>query len=184
MSLAEWIFIIISIAWVGEFIFFRNRGTGEGDPLEQKSFYYILLSLLGMIGLALILQELRGSAAEAFVIWAGLILFAAGVGLRYWGILHLKAQFTRHVTVREGDQIVSTGPYSKLRHPLYTGLFFIGTGMALFFASIIATLAGAILLTVTLLIRIRYEEQLLVSKFGPEYEEWMKRRYRLIPFIY
>ncbi|MBM7579533.1 methyltransferase family protein [Jeotgalibacillus terrae] len=184
MSVAEWIFIVVSIAWIGEFIFFRNRGTGEGDPLEQKSFYYILMSLLAMILLSLVLQELRGTAAGEALVWIGLLLFALGVFLRYWGILHLKAQFTRHVTVREGDQIVSTGPYRKLRHPLYTGLFFIGTGMTLFFTSVIATVLGAVALTFTLLIRIRYEEKLLMSKFGPEYEQWMKHRYRLIPFIY
>ncbi|TFE02042.1 methyltransferase family protein [Jeotgalibacillus salarius] len=184
MSVAEWIFIVVSIAWVGEFVFFRNRGTGEGDPLEQRSFYYILASLMGMILLALFLQELRGTGIGEVLIWIGLTFFALGVFLRYWGILHLKAQFTRHVTIREGDQIVSTGPYRKLRHPLYTGLFFIGTGMTLFFTSVIATILGIIVLVFTLLIRIRYEEKLLISKFGPEYEQWMKHRFRLIPFIY
>ncbi|TFE02482.1 isoprenylcysteine carboxylmethyltransferase family protein [Jeotgalibacillus sp. R-1-5s-1] len=184
MSIAEWIFILVSAAWVGEFIFFRNRGTGKGDPLETRSFFYILGSLLGAIALALTLQEMRGSGLETALRWTGLILFAGGVFLRYWGILHLKAQFTRHVTVREGDRIVSSGPYRKLRHPLYTGLFLIGIGMTLFFMSLIAAAFGSVALLFTLLYRIQYEEKLLISQFGPEYQEWMKSRYRLIPFIY
>ena len=88
------------------------------------------------------------------------------------------------MTVREGDMIVSSGPYRKLRHPLYTGLFLIGIGMALFFTSLIAAIAGGLFLAFALNKRMQHEEALLVEKFGPEYKEWMKHRARLIPYIY
>lgn len=185
MAMAEWIFIGISVVWIGEFIFFRNRGVGEGDPYEKKSFYYILAALGATIAAALLLQEI-GTDTEIgqFMRWTGLVLFAMGVSLRFWGILHLKSQFTRHVTVREGDEIVSSGPYRMLRHPLYTALLLIGIGMALFCTSLIAAVLGGAVVIWTLLKRISYEEKLLVEKFGPEYVQWMKRRARLIPFIY
>lgn len=153
--------------------------------MENRSFLFIFIALFSTIAAAMLLQEFQAVESAVWVMQSiGLTLFAVGVFLRFWGILHLKSQFTRHVTVREGDEIVSSGPYRQLRHPLYTGLFLITLGMALFFTSLIAAVIGGIAVTWALLKRIKYEEQLLVEKFGPDYEEWMEHRARLIPFIY
>lgn len=180
----EWIFNAVGLAWIAEFLFFRNRRSSTSDPVERGSFYRIFAVLFGTILAAFLLQEMRSEPLAPFLRVVGTILFAAGVFLRLWGILHLKSQFTRHVTVREGDEIVSTGPYRKLRHPLYTGLLFIAIGMPLFFTSPIAAVAGGALMIWALLKRIDYEEKLLIEKFGPEYEHWMKQRARLIPYVY
>ncbi|MGO1058332.1 isoprenylcysteine carboxylmethyltransferase family protein [Planococcus sp. FY231025] len=184
MTWVDWIFSAVGLAWIGEFLFFRNRGVSVSDPVERGSFYRIFIVLLGTILAAFLLQEMRAEAAAPILRAAGTLLFAAGVFLRLWGILHLKAQFTRHVTVREGDEIVSSGPYRKLRHPLYTGLLFIAIGMPLYFTSPIAAVVGGALMIWALLKRIDYEEKLLVEKFGAEYEHWMKQRARLIPYVY
>lgn len=183
MTSIDWIFTLIGAGWIAEFVLFRNRGT-ESDPVERGSFYRILAVLIGTILAAFLLQEMRYEAFAPVLKMVGTVLFAAGVFLRFWGILHLKSQFTRHVTVREGDEIVSTGPYRKLRHPLYTGLFFIAIGMPLYFTSPVAAVVGGALMVWALLKRIDYEEKLLVEKFGGQYEQWMKQRARLIPFIY
>ncbi|PPA70628.1 methyltransferase family protein [Jeotgalibacillus proteolyticus] len=185
MSVLDWLFIGVSIWWVGEFIFFRNRGDGKGDATETRTFVTIFAALLLTISVAMVLQEMRRFDSMILPLQAaGFLLFATGVLLRYWGIIHLKNQFTRHVTVRDGDEIVSSGPYRILRHPLYTGLLFIGIGMALFFTSIFSAIVGGFILASVLLKRIRYEEKLLISKFGSDYEEWMNRRWRLVPYIY
>ncbi|MDG5472918.1 isoprenylcysteine carboxylmethyltransferase family protein [Jeotgalibacillus sp. ET6] len=185
MTILDGLFILISVIWISEFFIFRNRGTGKGDPLETRSFLYIFTSLFFTIAAALFLQEFREEDSLVLPMKTlGFLLFLTGVILRFWGITHLKAQFTRHVTVRDGDEIVSSGPYRRLRHPLYTGLLFIAVGMALYFTSLIAAVAGGLLTGFMLLKRIRYEEKLLVEKFGPDYEKWMSRRARLLPFIY
>jgi len=185
MTIIDWMFVLVSVIWISEFILFRNRGVGKEDPLETRSFLLILSALLLTIVTSVFLQEMREMSSIILPMkWIGLFLFSLGVFLRFWGILHLKAQFTRHVTVREGDQIVSTGPYRKLRHPLYTGLLLIGLGMSLFFTSLIGAIVGGVLLSWMLVIRIRHEEKLLIEKFGPEYKEWMSKRARLLPFIY
>lgn len=185
MTMIEWIFTAISLFWLSEFLIFRNRGIGQGDPLEKRTFFTIFAVLIATILIAAVLQELMAFETIARISQAvGVILLASGVFLRFWGIVHLKSQFTRYVTVREGDEIVSTGPYRKLRHPLYTGLLFITLGMALFFTSAIAAVLGGLAMVWALLKRINYEEQLLIEKFGPDYQQWMKKRARLIPFIY
>lgn len=184
MTFIDMIFGAVSLIWIAEFVFFRNRSAGASDPLEKRSFFLIFGALAGTIGLAMLLQELQGAGFAEWMKGAGALFFAAGVFLRIWGIVHLKNQFTRYVTVREGDQIVSTGPYRRLRHPLYTGLFFITLGMALYFTSIIAAIIGGIAVAWALLKRMDYEEALLVEKFGEDYAHWMKQRARLIPYVY
>ncbi|ANU12139.1 methyltransferase family protein [Planococcus antarcticus] len=185
MTIIEMIFTAVSLVWVSEFLLFRNRGIGQGDPLEKRTFFAILAALIGTIVLGLVFHELTPFESLGFISQLlGLFLLSVGVFLRFWGILHLKSQFTRYVTVREGDEIVSTGPYRKLRHPLYTGLLLITLGMALFFNSLLAAVIGGIVMVWALLQRINYEEKLLIEKFGPDYQEWMKERARLIPFLY
>lgn len=185
MTVLDWVFTAIAVVWVLEFVLFRNRGTSEEDPVEKRSFLLIFAALSGTIVTAYIVGEMK--AFEQAMPWLkaiGILFFAGGVFLRYWGILHLKAQFTRHVTVRKGDGIVSTGPYRMLRHPLYTGLLLIAIGMALFFQSIAAAVFGGALVGWALARRMDGEEEMLIGEFGEEYREWMKRRARLIPFIY
>lgn len=184
MTTIDWIFSAVGLVWVAEFLLFRNRRPSANDPVERRSFYRIFTVLFSTIIAALLLQEMQGASIAPALRISGTILFAGGVFLRLWGILHLKAQFTRHVTVREGDEIVSTGPYRKLRHPLYTGLLFIAFGMPLYFTSPAAAMIGGALMIWALLKRIDYEEKLLIEKFGVEYEHWMKRRARLVPFLY
>src|SRR5690606_3199590 len=150
-----------------------------------RSILFIFAALSGTIAAAAPLGEMR--TVEQAVPWlkaAGIFLFASGVFLRYWGILHLKPQFTRHVTGQKGDRIVSTGPYRILRHPLYTALLLIAVGMALFFQSLIAAAVGGAVVGWALAKRMDGEEEMLIREFGGEYREWMKRRARLLPFIY
>lgn len=185
MTVLNWIFTAIALIWILEFILFRNRGTDEESPVERRSFLLIFAALAATILAAAFVGEMRQfETAMPWLKAIGIIFFGIGVFLRYWGILHLKAQFTRHVTVQQGDGIVSTGPYRRLRHPLYTGLLLIAIGMALFFQSIIAAILGGALVGWALVRRMDGEEDLLIKEFGEEYREWMKRRARLIPFIY
>ena len=181
MSVLDYAFILVSLFWLLELFLFRNRQKEPSPYAEQRSFYLILLTLSLSI-----LFSLLFSSTDQHVFWKviGLSCLGGGVFLRYWGILHLKQQFTRHVTVNTGDRLVSTGPYRTLRHPLYTGLLFITIGFPLFFGNGFVTLGAGLVMFFMLRHRIRIEEALLTAGFGPAYTEWAMQRKRLIPFIY
>ncbi|MGI1805807.1 methyltransferase family protein [Exiguobacterium sp. TDN 0502] len=181
MSLWEWIFSIGSICWIGEMIRFRNRSESKAGTAEQISFYLIFSVLSGTIICAFLFAEETVSQAmriiSCFLLWSG-------VALRLWGILHLKQQFTRHVVVASGDELVSSGPYRFLRHPLYTGLLFITISFPLFTGQLVLLVFSGLLMIGFLLYRIRIEEAMLTKGFGPAYTQWAAKRKRLIPFIY
>ncbi|WP_187254602.1 methyltransferase family protein [Alkalicoccus halolimnae] len=184
MPLFDLLFIGLSIVWVLEFIFFKSR-KGKNEQEEAASFPWIMLSVVFVIVISLVSRE-TGLLLLPFT-WlpfAGSAVYALGIFLRYSGIIALGRQFTRDVQIRSSDRIVSGGPFRLLRHPLYTGLFCIVTGFALFTASLAGLLLVLFLFLPFLLQRIRIEERMLKEAFGPEYEKWLEPRYRLIPFLY
>ena len=185
MSTFEAIFLLITALWVGEFILFRNRGSSKTEHLERQSFPLILIAVILAVALSLVMREWKiGVIASETLWWFGLLLYTGGVALRYWGIIHLKDQFTRDVSVKKGDRLVSSGPYRKLRHPLYTGLFFIIVGFCLGVGNLWTAILCGGLLAAALLHRIRIEESMLTQAHGEMYRSWCQTRYRLIPFVY
>ncbi|SIS57477.1 methyltransferase family protein [Salimicrobium flavidum] len=175
----EMLFGIISLLWAVEFIFFSSPAS---EKTEKVSFRYVFVAML--VSVIFILAIDPWTVTSPAVRWAGIIFYGAGVGLRLWGIIHLKEQFTRNVSVREGDRLVSTGPYRVLRHPLYTGLLSIVTGFALSNGSLVGVVTGGLAVGGSLLYRIHLEESMLISLHGKKYVRWCSKRYRLIPFIY
>jgi len=77
---------------------------------------------------------------------------------------------------------ISKGPYQLIRHPMYTSLFlFVIPELIEGFSYL--RLAAFLVLLVTLIIKLNYEEKKLLLKFK-EYEEYMKKTKRIIPFVY
>lgn len=185
MSLFEVLFIIVTVLWLIEFLIFRNRAPQKDGKLERRSFPFILAAVFSAVTLSLVMRELQfGVVFSDLLWWSGLFIYMSGVFLRYWGILHLKDQFTRDVSVQTGDKLVSSGPYRKLRHPLYTGLFLIVIGFCLAVGNLWTAVICGMLVTSALLHRIRIEEAMLTEAHGNLYKDWCHSRYRLIPFVY
>ncbi|WP_347861619.1 isoprenylcysteine carboxylmethyltransferase family protein [Salimicrobium sp. PL1-032A] len=175
----EIVFGVISLVWIAEFLLFSSPSS---EKTERRSFWYIFLAIL--VSVLFILWVDPWTVGADGVRWTGIMLYGTGVGLRLWGILHLKEQFTRNVSVSQGSRLVGTGPYRILRHPLYTGLLSITAGFALSNGSLAGVVIGLLTVGTSLLYRIRLEEAMLIDQYGDRYVQWCKRRYRLIPFFY
>ncbi|MCP3031837.1 isoprenylcysteine carboxylmethyltransferase family protein [Halobacillus sp. A1] len=186
MTMFDYIFIGITLIWLAEFLIFRNRlSSSDEGRLEKKSFPLILLAVGLTIPLTLWMRELHIGVIDLPLLWwFGLVMYGIGVFLRYYGILHLREQFTRDVSVKKGDRLVSTGPYRKLRHPLYTGLLLIIVGFCLGVGNVWTAVIGGGLVALSLIYRIRLEEAMLIEAHGEMYRKWCESRYRLIPFVY
>jgi protein-S-isoprenylcysteine O-methyltransferase Ste14 len=116
--------------------------------------------------------------------YAGLLIFAAGVALRVWAFIYLGRLFSVFLTIQQGHQLVTDNIYARVRHPSYTGLLLRSLGWVLVFRSLFGLLMWLALL-VFLLRRMKLEEQVLVSEFGVEWEEYRRRTpWRLVPGIY
>lgn len=92
---------------------------------------------------------------------AGGVVAAAGALLRIWAAGHL----------RKGEEVTRSGPYRRLRHPLYWGSLVIGLGFVIAAADALAAALVSTYLAVTLLAAARLEEATLRAAFGAEFED-------------
>ena len=97
---------------------------------------------------------------------AGTMVALLGEGLRVWAAGHLN----------KSREVTSSGPYRWFAHPLYVGSSIMGAGLAVASASVIAAIAIALYLVVTLTAAIRSEENFLRTAFGGEYDRYRRRQ--------
>jgi protein-S-isoprenylcysteine O-methyltransferase Ste14 len=115
---------------------------------------------------------------------AGLVVLLAGLVLRGWSFKALGQYFTHVVMVSSDQPVVATGPYRVLRHPSYTGIILIVTGIGLAAANW-ADLAGLLLITLPpLLWRIHVEENALRATVGDRYRAYAASHKRLVPLVW
>lgn len=120
-------------------------------------------------------------------LWAtgvGLPMFeVAGIGLGFWALLAMRLP-NLHILpdVRPNAQLIQRGPYRLIRHPMYSALL-VTTGVLVISAFSWLRLGFWLVLLVDLLIKLHYEESLLLV-YHPGYSAYQQQTKRLVPFIY
>jgi protein-S-isoprenylcysteine O-methyltransferase Ste14 len=113
---------------------------------------------------------------------AGLVLTVAGLLLATWARRHLGRNWSAAVTVKEGHALVRSGPYARVRHPIYSGLLLAMTGTAVAIGEWRGLLA-VLLVLLAFVLKSRVEEKRMGETF-PEYEAYRQESAALIPFVY
>jgi protein-S-isoprenylcysteine O-methyltransferase Ste14 len=118
---------------------------------------------------------------HVFEVWTmGLALTAVGVGISVWARLSLGSNWSGVVTLKKDHQLVRTGLYRWIRHPIYTGILLAMVGTAMIAANLRACLA-VVLALVTLYFKARREERFLREEFGASFEEHSRRTGMFLP---
>jgi protein-S-isoprenylcysteine O-methyltransferase Ste14 len=111
----------------------------------------------------------------------GLALWAAGLGLAIWARLYIGRNWGMPMSRREHPELVTTGPYRFVRHPIYSGLILGFTGTAL--ATSLFGLIVAAAVTVFFSYSAAREEKFLAEEFPATFPPYKARTKMLIPFI-
>ncbi|MGY5880429.1 MAG: isoprenylcysteine carboxylmethyltransferase family protein [Candidatus Thorarchaeota archaeon] len=115
--------------------------------------------------------------------WLGLFLTIVSIPIVVWVHKTLGRAYSYALETKSEQNLITTGPFSKIRHPLYSAHTIFNLGMVLLTLNtllIIYAIFG-IPLTYT---RMRDEERMMVTQFGSDYEEYMKRTGRIFPKIW
>ena len=105
---------------------------------------------------------------------------AAGLLFAIWARAHLGGNWSGTVTMKVGHELVRSGPYRWVRHPIYSGIFLAVLGMALERRQLRGLVALA-LIYAGFFRKIRKEEQFMHTLFGPGYDEYRRTTGALIP---
>lgn len=138
--------------------------------------------LLGLVVLAGVAGPTYAGPFSAAARAAGLALVVAGLVLAGWGLLDLRDALTPLPHPRDGAELVDTGSYRLVRHPIYGGIVLGSTGYALVTGSPLA-LAGAAVLLAFFRLKSGREEAWLRERY-PAYEAYAARTKRMIPWVY
>jgi protein-S-isoprenylcysteine O-methyltransferase Ste14 len=114
---------------------------------------------------------------------AGLLIQAAFIGLAVWARHHLGSNWSGEVRIARGHELVRSGPYGYVRHPIYTALVGMYIGTAIVSGQIHALVA----LVITLLAywrKIRLEERALAGAFPGDHERYCSETWAWIPGVY
>ena len=120
--------------------------------------------------------------ATAFYAWAGLFLTLLGALLAIWARVCLGRNWSSMVTVKRDHQLIRSGPYKWVRHPIYSGLLLAALGTAIVVGDLRALL-GFGLLVAAFAMKFHLEESMMTEQFGSEYVEYKRRVKALVPFV-
>jgi protein-S-isoprenylcysteine O-methyltransferase Ste14 len=154
----------------------------EGDSLMRKdrlAATLFVLSSLVAIGVAfwtrssLPLSRRVGKPV-------GEVVFLLGMAVFVWAVVHLKGSFYGTVTPVT-DELIKSGPYRWVRHPLYLGMIITLLGIGIALRSLWGVVGIFALFLPTVVYRARLEEEALAQKFKPDWDDYAERTSFLIP---
>lgn len=122
------------------------------------------------------------SAMPPWMTWCAVIIFLLGYAL-YGEVMRENVWLSRNITVAEGQQVVTTGLYGIVRHPMYTSTIFMFLAMPLVLGSCWAMLSMILYIPV-IIIRIKDEERLLIADLAGYQDYCTKVRWRLLPYVW
>jgi protein-S-isoprenylcysteine O-methyltransferase len=166
----------------------RSRG-GSSRSADRGSLLLLWLVIAISITLAYsfaysVPRASMGAEATPALRSIGLLVFFAGLALRWYAIIYLGRYFTVNVAIAADHRVIDTGPYRSIRHPSYSGALLAFLGLGLCLANWLSLACAVIPTLCVFLWRIRIEEAALLEGLGDKYRDYMRRTRRLIPAVY
>lgn len=180
-------FLILWWAWA-----LFNKKASRGGSWRGRA-WGMRLALIAAIIVVVQLTHLSGFGAwlarhgdlllrpARFWQWTGLVLCLAGFLFAIWARLYLGRNWGIPMSLREQHELVTGGPYARVRHPIYSGLMLAGLGTVL--ALGMQWLPAMVLVGVFFALSARTEEKMLSEQFPDAYPPYRRRTKMLIPFV-
>jgi protein-S-isoprenylcysteine O-methyltransferase Ste14 len=188
MSLRNWLllswlaWIVLWIAWG-----FTAKATKRRQPLavEWPRRIFIIWGFW-----MLFTPSMRIGPLASFVLpeslttnLVAIFLTVTGFGLTIWARVHLGGNWSSSVTVKYNHELIQTGPYRIVRHPIYSGATIAALGLAVVNRDV-CSLVAIVVMLVGWRLKAASEEQFMIEEFGDVYLKYMRNVKALIPFIW
>lgn len=165
----------------------KTKKTCSKKALREK--FLVFLAAFGMLIIPLIyvfspwLNAFNMKLSNPIrLISAGCLMFSL---VLFWKVhLDLGKNWSPILEIREGHNLVSSGIYQYIRHPMYTQIWIWVIGQGLVLANWFVVIVGILTWSILFFIRVPDEEKLMISEFGDEYLRYMRRTKKIIPYIY
>lgn len=183
-------FFLLYLFWitVAQTFIYQDPDEYVIEDDDQKSYIYLQLTFMVALLFATIdfvgLHITRIRTLEPYVIYAGFGVFVVSCLVNWWGFNSIGKYFNPRVSVYENHQLITTGAYKHIRHPLYLGSILSFLAIAMVFNSWGSLLLMTVITLPAVIYRINLEEEFLSRHFGEAYREYINETKKLIPGIW
>ncbi len=167
---------------IAEFTAMLHTGTLKRKHKREWTYYGVVAPFKAMLVAAMAEHLGHDTQPVTTIMLAGVVLATVGITIRVMCHYELAGAFSQYVEKREGQELIQTGLYAVIRHPMYVGSILLFAGLPLVLA-VRWTWLFSILGWVGIMIRIHKEEVFLIQEL-PGYREYAERTWCLIPHIY
>jgi len=178
MTVVLW--YVLALVWLVMW-FGMKRAKRSETPWERVQHVVpVLVSFWLLFERQWPLLDLRLLPETPGVLWAGVLVTALGVGIGVWARLSLGTNWSGMVTLKKDHELVRTGLYKRIRHPIYTGILagFLGTELI---KGQVRGLLGFLILWLSFYFKARREENFLRQEFGEGFEEHARHTGMFLP---
>jgi protein-S-isoprenylcysteine O-methyltransferase Ste14 len=142
---------------------------------------------LVIVGVVVVLARFRtfrhhGANADPWLAAVGMLLFVGGLSFAVWARVHIGRNWGVPMTEKDDPELITTGPYRLVRHPIYSGILIaiLGTAVAINWLGLIAFVLAGIYFVYSAFV----EERFLATRLPDTYPAYQRSTKMLVPFIY
>jgi protein-S-isoprenylcysteine O-methyltransferase Ste14 len=177
--------LVILILWVAFWIYWLAASVGvKSGQTRWGQFAGVRVAVVLLVLLVLRAGVFRGHATnnDPWRNGLGLAVFLLGLALAVWARIYIGRNWGAPMSRKDDPELVTTGPYRTIRHPIYSGIILamVGTAIALswFWLIAVAVLGGYFVYSALM------EERYMTEQFPDAYPPYKHSTKMLIPFIY
>jgi len=190
LTILGYLWFAFGVYWVAAAVFRKSSTAGSPQTRETgepHGFRVLRWAVLVTTFALLFWQRLaigflgRWSIPDLPALaYAGFVLTLAGFGVAIWARVHLGQNWSDKVVIQAGHQLIRTGPYAHLRHPIYSGVLLGVAGTALVVGEWRGVIAFVLLLT-NYAAKARKEDRILANHFGEDFFQHTRDAGFLLP---
>jgi protein-S-isoprenylcysteine O-methyltransferase Ste14 len=176
------LWILFAVYWLVSAL--KRKKTKKRESILQRLVYiapifvgvfllYNPRSDFGFLGIYFVPHTME-------VQWIGVAIMVAGLAIAVWARVHLGTNWSGVVTLKEGHELIRTGPYRNIRHPIYTGILLGFLGSAIVNGQVRGLMAMGVIWA-SFYIKARREEKFLAQEFGPKFDEHTRHTGMFVP---
>ena len=176
--------IVILVSWIAFWVYWLVAAGGvKAARIRWGQFVGVRVALALVVLLLVRARVFHGQTItnDAWLQAIGLVVFVSGLGLAVWARRYLGRNWGMPMSEKVDPELVTTGPYQRVRHPIYSGIILamIGTAVAVswYWLIAVALLGGYFVYSAVM------EERYMTGLFPDEYPEYKRSTKMLVPFV-
>ena len=186
---------LFAAMWIGFIVYWRvkaaNVKAAERSESVPSRMVRLVLIICAFLLLALPKVPLpflnrrflpMSISISIWSFWIGAAIPACGLLFAVWARHHLGANWSQEVTLKKDHELITSGPYALVRHPIYTGMLLGLVGSAVAVGEWRGVLAVALVFG-GLWYKLSLEEKWMRSEFGETYEAYCRKVKALVPYV-